>query len=51
MIYQSHLKKLTKVKNKILNFQLQKNVILAKEMVQNQVTLLIDVLIVVEMEK
>jgi hypothetical protein len=45
------LKRLTKEKNKILNFQLQKNVILAKEMALNLVILQIDVHIVVEMEK
>ena len=42
MIYQSHLKRLTKVKNKILNSQLLKNVILVKEMAQNLVTLQIE---------
>ena len=38
-------------KNKILNFQRQKNVTLVKEMVQNLVTLQIDALIVVETVK
>ena len=51
MIYQFHLRKLTRVKNKILSFKLQKNVILAKEMAQNLVILQIDVLIVEGMEK
>ena len=36
MIYQSHLKKPMEEKNKILNFQQQKNVTLVKEEVQNQ---------------
>jgi hypothetical protein len=40
-----------KVKNKILNFQLQRNVILVKEMDQSQVLLLIDARLVVEMVK
>ena len=51
MIYQLHLRKLTRVKNKILNFQLQKNVIHAREMAQNLDILQIDVLTVEEMEK
>jgi len=51
MIYPFHLKKHTKVKSKILNFQQQKNVILVKEMVQNLVILQIDALIVEVMEK
>jgi hypothetical protein len=45
------LKKLTKVKNRILNFQQQKNVILVRETDPNLVTPLIDVVTVVEMEK
>ena len=40
-----------KEKNRILNFQLLKNVILVKAMDQNQGTQLIDVQSVVEMEK
>ena len=51
MIYQLHLKKHIKEKNKILNFQRQKNVIHVREMAQNQVTLQIDALIVVETAK
>jgi hypothetical protein len=51
MIYQLHLKKPTKEKNRILNFQRQKNVILVREMAQNLVILQIDVLIVGVMEK
>ena len=51
MIFQFHLKKLIRVKNRILNFQRLKNATLVKEMAQNQVILLTDVLIVVEMEK
>ena len=51
MIYQFLLKKLIKGKNKISNFQLLKNVILAKEMALNLVIHQIDVPIVVEMEK
>ena len=39
------------VKNRIYNFQLLKNVLLAKEMDRNQVLVLIGVLIVVEMEE
>jgi len=51
MIYQFLLKKLTRVKSKILNFQQQKNAIHVKEMDPNLVTLPIDVLTVVETEK
>ena len=51
MIYQSHLKKLTEEKNRILNSQLLKNVILVKEMAQNLVTLQIGVHTVVETVK
>ena len=51
MIYQSRLKKLTKERNKTLNFQLQKNATLVKVMAQNPDILQIDVLTVVEMEK
>jgi hypothetical protein len=45
------LKKLIKAKNKTLNFQQLKDVTLVKEMVQNQVMLLIDALIVEETVK
>ena len=51
MISQFHLKKLTKEKNRILNFQLLKNVIPAKEMDLNLGIRLIDARIVVETEK
>ena len=51
MIYQLLLKKHIKEKNKIYNFQPQKSVTLAKEMVLNLVIRQIDVPIVVEMEK
>ena len=51
MICQFLLKKLIKEKNKISNFQLLKNVILAKEMDLNLVILQTDAAIVEEMEK
>ena len=51
MIYQSHLKKLTRVQNKTFNSHRLTNVPFVKEVVLNQDIQLIGVVIVVEMEK
>ena len=51
MIYQSRLKRLIPEKNKILNFQQQKNVVLVRAMVQNLDMIQDNVLCVEEMEE